>query len=212
MLQYTTVIPTTLELLKKLMQLSSLQDFYLVGGTALALQTGQRISIDLDLFTEHDFDTHIVLNELKLFFNITDIVNKNNSLNLYIEYPKQSNDFVKIDILKYPYPLISNILVTEKIRMLCVEDIIPMKLSAITNTGAKKDFYDIYFLFEHYTLKQMLDLFDRKYPSTNHFQLLKSLTYFDNAETDVNPQTIKKISWKQVKNKIEKTVKNYLNA
>ncbi|MEI7587081.1 nucleotidyl transferase AbiEii/AbiGii toxin family protein [Runella sp.] len=51
MLQTRTVEPGTLELLKQLMSLKALEQFYLVGGTALALQMGHRISVDLDLFT-----------------------------------------------------------------------------------------------------------------------------------------------------------------
>ena len=57
MLQHTAVYPKTLELLKKLMREKCLEKFNLVGGTALALQLGHRISIDLDLFSKHDFDT-----------------------------------------------------------------------------------------------------------------------------------------------------------
>jgi len=57
MLQYTAVLPTTLELLKHLMLQKSLANFNLVGGTSLALQLGHRLSIDLDFFTVNDFET-----------------------------------------------------------------------------------------------------------------------------------------------------------
>ena len=56
MLHTETVSPATLELLKHLMNDSRLQDFALVGGTALALQMGHRISVDLDLFSPDSFD------------------------------------------------------------------------------------------------------------------------------------------------------------
>ncbi len=58
MLQYRTVYPTTLELLKKLMQYESLRKTFLVGGTALALQLGHRISVGIDLFSEINFETN----------------------------------------------------------------------------------------------------------------------------------------------------------
>lgn len=56
MLHVETVEPDTLELLKRLMDRSYLSTFCLVGGTSLSLQLGHRRSIDLDLFSETDFD------------------------------------------------------------------------------------------------------------------------------------------------------------
>jgi Nucleotidyl transferase AbiEii toxin, Type IV TA system len=50
MLQTRTIEPATLGLLKSLMNQPLLEPFYLVGGTALALQLGHRFSVDLDLW------------------------------------------------------------------------------------------------------------------------------------------------------------------
>ena len=50
MLQYQTIEPGTLQLLKSLQSMPMFQGLRLVGGTALALQLGHRKSIDLDLF------------------------------------------------------------------------------------------------------------------------------------------------------------------
>ncbi len=204
MLQYTTVLPATLELLKVLMQKKCLANFNLVGGTSLSLQIGHRLSIDIDLFTINDFDTSEIVLELKEDLHF-DIVQQNpNTLTLNIEYPINSNQFIKVDILKYPYPLLNSIIKNDGIRLLSIEDIIPMKLSAISNRGAKKDFYDIYFLLDKYSLKEMLELFSKKFPNINHFHLIKSLTYFNTADEDANPKVFKKLSWEQVKEKIVK--------
>ncbi len=204
MLQYTTVLPATLELLKVLMQKKCLANFNLVGGTSLSLQIGHRLSIDIDLFTINDFDTSEIVLELKEDLHF-DIVQQNpNTLTLNIEYPINSNQFIKVDILKYPYPLLNAIIKIDGIRLLSIEDIIPMKLSAVSNRGAKKDFYDIYFLLDKYSLKEMLELFSKKFPNINHFHLIKSLTYFNTADEDANPKVFKKLSWEQVKEKIVK--------
>ncbi len=204
MLQYTTVLPATLELLKVLMQKKCLANFNLVGGTSLALQIGHRLSLDIDLFTINDFDTSEIVLELKEDLHF-DIVQQNpNTLTLNIEYPINSNQFIKVDILKYPYPLLNAIIKIDGIRLLSIEDIIPMKLSAVSNRGAKKDFYDIYFLLDKYSLKEMLELFSKKFPNINHFHLIKSLTYFNTADEDANPKVFKKLSWEQVKEKIVK--------
>ena len=65
MLHTNTVEPNTLELLKKLMSIQILDDFFLVGGTALSLQIGHRKSIDLDLFSIEKFDIQEILTCLK---------------------------------------------------------------------------------------------------------------------------------------------------
>jgi predicted nucleotidyltransferase component of viral defense system len=192
------------------MKQKCLSDFNLVGGTALALQLGHRISVDLDFFSLHDFDGDVILFELQKIFNLNVTMNKANQLMLNVEYPPKSDLVVKLDILKYPYPLISSIINFDDIRLLAIEDIIPMKLSAIANRGAKKDFYDIYFLLNQFSLKEMLSLFSQKFPNISHFHLLKSLVYFDDADEDANPKLLIQISWGQVKTTIEKEVMKVL--
>ena len=54
MLSFRTIVPDTLELLKRLTQEPFLKDCRLVGGTALALQYGHRSSVDLDFFGSFD--------------------------------------------------------------------------------------------------------------------------------------------------------------
>ena len=56
----------------------------------------------------------------------------------------------------------------------------------------------------------MLNLFSQKFPGINHFHIIKSLTYFEDAEEEVNPLMIEKMSWNEVKERIEEEVKKYL--
>lgn len=210
MLQYRTVYPPTLELLKKLMKLENLSDFFLVGGTALALQLGHRISVDLDLFTQKDFDTKKIFNKLNNLFEIRDLTEETNTLNFNVVFPDKSENIVKIDLIKYPYPLIKPIIEVDAIRLLSVEDIIPMKLSAVAGRGSKKDFYDIHYLLNDYNFEQMFDLFERKFPNTNKFHILKCLTYFEDADLEPNPQTIEKSNWSDIKNEITTKTNEYI--
>ena len=211
MLQYRTVYPETLELLKKLMTLPELQDFFLVGGTALALQLGHRISIDIDLFTQKDFDTKKLFLKLNKQFKISDLTEDTNTLNFNIIFPEKSDNIIKIDLIKYSYPLINPIFEIDKIRLLSVEDIIPMKLSAVAGRGSKKDFYDIFYLLKSYSLNKMFKLFKKKFPNTNEFHILKSLTYFEDAEIEPNPQMTEKTDWNIVKIKIKEETNRYIN-
>jgi predicted nucleotidyltransferase component of viral defense system len=88
-----------------------------------------------------------------------------------------------------------------------IEDIIPMKLSAVAARGSKKDFYDIYFLLKHYTLEEMFGFFDRKFDDMNKFHIIKSLTYFDDAEKETDPVTLQKITWKEIKQAILREIR-----
>jgi predicted nucleotidyltransferase component of viral defense system len=208
MLYYNAIYPGTLELLKKMMNINSLKDFYLVGGTSLALQMGHRISIDLDLFTSNSFNTDIVLQEIKQSLKVVEFSESKNTLNLVIEYPEKTGQQIKVDILTFAYPLVKKTNDIDSIRLLSIEDIIPMKLSAIASRGVKRDFYDLHFLLEKFTLPEMMSFFSIRFPDTNQYHIIKSLTWFEDAEKDMDPILIKKVTWKQVKNRIELVVKN----
>jgi predicted nucleotidyltransferase component of viral defense system len=207
MLQYGTVNKGTLGLLKELMAMPELKEFFLVGGTALALRLGHRFSIDLDLFTLNEFENESLLSDIKAKFSVTEVEKSKNTLNLSIEFPKNSGNNVKIDLIRYAYPLLKPVAEIDGIRLLEIEDIIPMKLSAVAARGSKKDFYDIYFLLKHYTLEEMFGFFDRKFDDMNKFHIIKSLAYFDDAEKETDPVTLQKITWKEIKQAILREVR-----
>jgi len=211
MLQYRAVYPKTLELLKTLMQYESLQDFFLVGGTSLALQLGHRISVDLDLFSITDFDTADILHELSSDLEFNVILQKDkNSMIINAKKQNTEDELVKIDFVKYPYPLIKEVIEIDGLRLLSIEDIIAMKLSAIANRGAKKDFFDVYELMKTYSISEMFKFFSIKFPKTAHFHILKKLTYFEDAEPEFDPISLNNTSWEQVKSTIEKNVMKYM--
>ena len=206
MLQYAAVYPRTLDLLKKLMLEPIFSSFNLVGGTALALQFGHRISIDLDLFTtDARLDKESIETVLQ---EIGELRQTNSNAVLYQAY---LND-IKLDFVKYRYPLIRPVQEVEGIRMLHLEDIAAMKLSAITNRGAKKDFFDLYFLLQRYDLPTLLSFFVEKYPQQELFFVLKSLLYFDDAEIEIDPEMLVPLTWEEVKEYIENIVSAYLEA
>lgn len=204
MLQSQTVTRETLELLIALMKIPELRQFSLVGGTNLSLRFGHRLSIDLDLFTNETFDTELIFNKLSLGFPNTIMASQSDTmLFLYI------ND-IKIDMVLLPYPYIRPIEVVEEVRLVSVEDIAAMKLSAVARRGVKKDFWDIAELLERFSIQEMIDFYKEKYSSRDIFHLLRSLVYFEDAEAQNDPDPLKKMSWKQVKTKVEKAVNQYL--
>ena len=201
MLQSQTVESNTLELLKSLMQKEYLDSFVLVGGTALALQLGNRESIDLDLFSNIDFASNELLTSLLNDYQI--VVNNQLSQTLITTI-----NYVKVDFIKFHYPFIRPFLVIENIRMASLEDIAAMKLDAITGRGSKKDFYDLFFLLQHYSIDELFSFYTEKYPHQTTFHVARSLTYFDDADIQPSPIVFDKtITWETVKQKIISVIK-----
>jgi len=207
MLQTQSVYPSTLELLNQLMSLETLSNFNLVGGTALALKFGHRISVDIDLFSKQPFNHE----ELEAFL-LNNFENENLKINSSKENTLLVNiNKIKVDFLYYPYPLLEDKIKTENIRMLSTKDIAAMKLSAVSKRGAKKDFFDIYELLQQkYDLKDMFGFYKEKFKNHELSFLVRSLLYFDDAESDMDPVMIKTYDWTQVKTKISDEVKSYI--
>lgn len=161
MLFKETVEPELFELIKKLCAYPPLNNFILVGGTALSLQIGHRKSIDIDLFSPEPFATDKMANSLVKDF---DFFINNRFTNTILGTIKT----IKTDILFHQYMLIGTVTEIEGIRMASCQDIAAMKLNAITDNGSRlKDFVDLAFLSSFFTLQQMLDFFEMKYPGNS---------------------------------------------
>lgn len=150
MLFTSTVESKTLALLKELMSFDFLKDTWLVGGTALALQLGHRKSIDLDFFGSIDTDLFEVGNPFGIDYSVERIGNTKN-IKIYLI------NGIKVDIVNYPYHWLENQVIEKELRLASIKDISAMKLSAITGRGTKKDFVDLSFLLEKYSLKQIMN-------------------------------------------------------
>jgi len=206
MLHTQTVTRATLDLLKALMSLPELSQFGLVGGTNLSLRFGHQLSIDLDLFTNEPFDSEITYNQLEARFpNILQASQSETMLFLYINE-------VKIDMVLLPYPYLNPMEQIEDIRLVSLEDIAAMKLSAVARRGVKKDFWDIAELLDVFSLDQMLEFYKTKYSSRDIFHLLRSLVYFNDADPQKDPDPLNNATWSQVKIKVQNAVKKYLDA
>ena len=192
MLQLSTIDSSTLELLKKLMTFKEFAGMRLVGGTALALQIGHRKSIDLDFFGNIDFENIYTADTFKNFKKVLTLKFSKN-INIF------SIDNVKVDFVNYTYPWLQNEILIDGIRLAGIQDIAAMKLAAVTGRGSRKDFIDIYFLLQNYNLRQLMDFYNNKYYDGSEYMVLKSLTYFDDAEEDYSVDMIKKISWAKAK-------------
>lgn len=201
MLYYNTLQQSTLELLKNIQKIPIFKDCRLVGGTSLALQLGHRKSIDLDFFGSITASPLEIQSELSQTGNLQ-IIQESKFIFQYII------DNVKVDFVNYPYPWLSDAILEDDIILADKTDIAAMKLSAITNRGTKKDFIDLYELLNHFTLSQILDFYSKKYSNGIPFMTIKSLTYFEDAESDPMPFMMNSATWDKVKTKILQEVQS----
>lgn len=205
MLYQQTVSPKLLEILNAMMNNPYFGEFYLVGGTSLALQIGHRESIDIDLFG------HKELEELELSDFLSDlgkvqILKKSKNILIY------TIDGIKVDLVNYRYPWLYPSLNLENLRMADQRDIAAMKLNAISGRGSKKDFIDLYFLLTKYSLSEMIGYYNKKFEDGSEFLVLKSLTYFDDADLDETPKMYNPIDWDEIKLSIKKEVRSYMDS
>jgi len=206
MLQKQTISPETLDLLNRLQSVESLESFNLGGGTALALRYGHRMSIDLDFFSNSVFDTQLILEELKEVCRLDEfkvLLQRPKSLFLVVNN-------VKLDILSYEYAELNQSENIDSIKLLSEPDNICMKLSAVSNRGEKKDFYDVYEILKRYPLIQLLDWYQEKYLDNEVSFLVRSLTYFEDAENTPEPISLTGVSWDDVKENIRLNVSEFL--
>lgn len=185
----------------------SVSEFYLAGGTALALQLGHRISIDLDFFSINDFSTREIADRLKTKGRLEiDSISKD-TLN-------GSLDNVKISFFKYPYKLLFPTKEYNGVALADERDIAAMKILAISDRGNRKDLVDLFVLLKTYSLNDILKFFNEKYKEYNYnmLHILKSLVYFFDADLDTEPVYIHPISWTEVKKVIKNVVDEYTRS
>lgn len=192
-----TLAPETRRVLEKISRQPFIRDFYLVGGTALALHIGHRESIDLDFFSADDFSLEKLKKDVSALGEYRLTNEEDGTLDGML-------DDVKLTFIRYGYPLLFPLVDFDGIRLADERDIACMKIDAISSRGSKKDFVDIYFLLERHSLSELLSFFAQKYSHIeyNKLHLLKSLAYFDDAEEDMMPKMLKGASWDTVKGKI----------
>lgn len=181
------------------MLLPELNGFNLVGGTSLALQIGHRISVDLDLFGNRPFEAHEILDLMHPLGTVKALSQSKHILILNI-------NGIKVDFVNYRYPLLQDVLLVDNLRLVSLKDIAAMKLAAIVGRGRKRDFTDIFFLLKHFSLSNLMGFYNAKYADGNEMIVVRSLTYFSDADSDEDISLLKKAEWQTVKKTILKEV------
>ena len=202
MLCLETIAPETLELLVRIQSLPEFAQMRLVGGTGLALHLGHRISVDLDLFGSWPQNAN--LHQALRSVGKTRKSSGSESGRLLFFYV----DGVKVDCVMYDeYPWLEPVVEENGVRLAGVRDIAAMKVNAITNRGTRKDFVDLAFLLERFSLNEIFDFYMKKYSEASPALALRSLSYFVDAEMEPLPRMLKPFDWDEAQSRISAAVR-----
>lgn len=203
-IHYTTVTPLLKEVLDILMKEETFAPFRLVGGTNLSLRLGHRMSDDIDMFTDAEYgslDFRIFENFLANRFSYYEKNDKTSIVGFGRGYyiGNSADECVKLDLM-YTDKFLKDAEINNGIRMASVDDIVAMKINAISGGGRKKDFWDIHKLLESYDLKQMLELHKRRHEWEHEDeQVLNSLINFEEANEMEDPICLEYKDWDNIK-------------
>jgi hypothetical protein len=185
-----------------------ISDFYLAGGTGLALQLGHRISEDLDFFSETPFDAE----EFK------DSIGPDKVAYIRPQTLHCVKQGVRLSFLLYDIPLCYPAHKWREIRVAAWQDIVAEKVKTVSQRGSKKDFWDIYsVILMKSSIEEIGSLFLNRFMGAgiNHYHVIKSMAYFEDAEKDPDPILVdrgERWKWESIKGFFEANIKEFESA
>ena len=186
------------------------REFYLAGGTGVALRLGHRQSVDLDWFTGE-----WIQDPLRLAAEMRDEGLAFQTAQVDRGTLHGAISGVRVSLLEYRYPLLQPWDVWPECgcAVASLDDLASMKLSAIAQRGSRKDFVDLYALgLRHGSLAQMLELYGRRYSVEDIAHVLYSLSYFDDADREPMPSMLWEVDWESAKQAIQGWVRRIAGA
>lgn len=154
------------------------KNFYLAGGTALALQLGHRVSVDFDFFTSKKFDNFSLLKKLEKIFSDESILIIQNEMDTFTIL---LNDKIKISFFKLSYNNLLPLIDTQYFNLVSIKEIGVMKLLALFR-ATYKDYVDLYYILDLYNLQELIDTAGQKHPEFEKTIYLKALLSFDDVD------------------------------
>jgi hypothetical protein len=177
--------------------------------TGLSLQLGHRQSIDIDLFSDVDFDINDLAKVVRKKIPTAEIRKLSFGLTIYIPTPDKKD--LKVDLMNTER-FIRDPIIIENIRIAHLEDIAPMKLEAITSRNTKKDFFDIYELLKTFRIEDLLNFYTEKYPYNDIKQVLENITFFsEDCELEFDPIILNNSDWLSVKFSLIDAFNDFIN-
>ena len=181
--------------------------FYLVGGTALALQIGHRLSVDFDLFSSVELSSSLLKRVKRVF--------PSSSISVTYRVPEQLNlliDSIQTTFFHYEYPIIDSFVTYQGVSLASIQEIAAMKAFAVGKRLAYKDYVDWYFLLkdEYVKLDEVIAFCQKKF--TNDFSdrlFLGQLVSMEDIPTQKINFLRDPVDRATLQNFLEETVRNF---
>ena len=186
------------ELLRKISEIVSINDYYMVGGTALSLQLELRESYDFDFCVKSEFNNEILLDELKSIGNVEVVQNQKGTCDVIL-------NGVQVSFFYYPNKVLAEFTKAKEmpnLNIASILDIAVMKLVAIGGRGAKKDFFDLYNIIEkcNISINELVKGLKQKCgDNINYVNIIMGLSYFEDAEDEILTNTFGDYNWENIK-------------
>ncbi len=181
------------------------KEFYLAGGTALALQIGHRDSLDFDFFSVQPINTKQLFEKLQEIFKrhkIAKVQEDKNTLSLIID------EKIKLSFFTYKYKLMDKLIKAEYFNLASVVDIGCMKLSTLISRATNKDYVDLYYILKKVKLPVLLLMMEKKFSNIDLNLVLKSIVFFDDIEKEpLRFKNSNRVSFSEVKEYLQEQVK-----
>lgn len=180
-------------------------DFYLAGGTGLALHLGHRLSVDLDFFSDKqdivDLKTRAAIKNV--FRDPTLELTHDKDATFVAKWRGVGISFFELR----GQPLVQKTAKIGTVRVAPIPEIGVMKLAAVIGRGTRKDLVDLYYILQRVSIEDLFKLAAKKYPQRPTFPLtsLRGLAYFVDAERLEMPRMIDKTPWSKMKMFLEQT-------
>ncbi len=185
------------KVLRSLKKITKKYQGTLAGGTALALNIGHRVSDNLDFYTDTYFSVESLISDIRKTGRPFNLISGEDGY-LFAEV-----DGIKFSLLEYDYPFIQETISFEGVQIADVMDIITMKLMAVSRSGTKSDFIDLYFVLKYASFINVAEHMIKRFGSerVGAIDIGQSLINFSGADFNPEPTFIKghKASWDEVK-------------
>lgn len=133
--------------------------FYFTGGSALSVfYLGHRVSEDMDFFSEEDFDNELV------FAFVKDVAQKlgleerftQKEKTRIFELVRKNKNIIKIDFAHYPFKRLREGKEIQGVKVDSLLDIAVNKVLLVNQRTDVKDFVDLYFLKDEFTVWDLM--------------------------------------------------------
>jgi hypothetical protein len=170
-------------------------EWTLAGGTGLALRFGHRISEDFDFFRTEGMDRNLLHGLFRKHGTYETLQEAEHTLTVLVEG-------TKISFFQIPDPFLFERTPYRFFHLADTRDIALMKLIAISGRGSRRDFIDLYTILRRGpVLSDFFRMLPEKYGPgrANAYHILKSLTYFEDAEREPIPAMLEPFDWEGCK-------------